>query len=113
MPVGNEPRESREYLCQQADQHSQSARRNKHGNRDNGTKQSAGISENRRRPLQAARTRWPSCASTLQSRQRSSISAQLTVTAQRSPLPVTKSPSNGVGEFAKLLDPIDDTKRQF
>ena len=34
---------------QEADQHLQSARRNTHGSRDNGTKQSAGINENSRR----------------------------------------------------------------
>ena len=35
--------------AKEADQHLQSARRNTHGSRDNGTKQSAGINENRRR----------------------------------------------------------------
>ena len=54
MPVADEQRDFRGYLCQEADQHLQSAKKNTHGNRDNGTKQSAGISENRRRLLQAA-----------------------------------------------------------
>jgi RNA recognition motif-containing protein len=34
--------------CQEADQLLQNARRNTHGNRDNGTRPNAGINENRR-----------------------------------------------------------------
>ena len=52
------------------------ALRNTRGNRDNGTKQSAGISEKSRNLLPVTWTRWLNCANTLQRRQRYSISAQ-------------------------------------
>ena len=58
------------YLCQEADQHLQSARRNTPGNRDNATKKSDGINESRRRRLQAVWTRWPNCGNILQRRRR-------------------------------------------
>jgi hypothetical protein len=38
MPVGDEPRDTQGYLCQEADQHLPSAKRNTRGNRDNGNK---------------------------------------------------------------------------
>src|SRR5262245_7234568 len=87
-------KDSKGYVCQEADQHSQSAKRNTPGNRDNGTKQSAGISENRRRLLQAVWTRWPNCANMPRSKQRFSILAQRTLAPRMSPLAVTTSVSN-------------------
>ena len=84
-PVGDEYEILGGIVCQEADQHSQSARRNTRGNRDNGTKQSAGISENRRRPLLVAWMIWPNCAHMLQNRQRYLISAQRTLVLQRTP----------------------------
>src|SRR5215472_15462994 len=94
MPVGDELRDSGGYLCQEADQHSQSAKRNTPGSRGSGTKQSAGINESRRRLLQAAWTRWPNCVNMLLSRQPFSIFAQRTVALRMSPPPVTTSVSN-------------------
>jgi hypothetical protein len=48
MPVGDKQRNARGEVCQEADQHLQSAKKNTHGNRDNGTRQSAGTNEGRR-----------------------------------------------------------------
>src|ERR1700740_2225190 len=83
MPVGDKQRYARGYICQEADQHLQSAKKNTRVSRDNGTKQSEGINGNKRRLLRAAWTRWLNCASTLQSGQRHSILARVS----RSPLP--------------------------
>lgn len=86
MPVGHKQRDARGYICQEADQHLQSAKKNTRGSKDDGTKQSEGINGSKRRPLPAAWTRWLNCASTLQSR-RYSILARMKRTLSRSPLP--------------------------
>ncbi len=62
-------------ICQEADQHLQSAKKKTRGSRDNGTKQSERINGSKRSPLRAAWTRWLNCASTLQSRQRFNLGA--------------------------------------
>ena len=80
-------------VCQEADQHSRSVRRNKHDSRDSGTKQSVGVSENKTNLLQAASTRWPSSANTLQNSQPYSISVQRMRTIRISRTPVTASAS--------------------
>ena len=85
---------AREYVCQEADQHLQSAKKNTHGNRDNGTKQSAGINENRSRLLLVAWTKWRNSANMRQSRQRYSILAEKKRKLKRSPLLGTTSASN-------------------
>src|SRR5262249_14290925 len=57
------------YVCQEADQHLRSARRNTHGNRDKGTRQSAGTSESRRRRWRRGWIRWVNCMTMLAGRQ--------------------------------------------
>jgi hypothetical protein len=84
MPVGDKQRVARGYVCQEADQHLQSAKKNTRGSRDDGTKQSEGINGSKRRPLRAAWTRWLNCASTLQSRQRFNLGADEADTEQES-----------------------------
>ena len=91
MPVAADHEIPGGRLCQEDDQHSQSAKRNTRDNRNNGTKQSAGISGNKRKALQAELTRWPNCGNTLQSRQRSSILAQMTLAFLRSRAGKTRS----------------------
>src|ERR1700739_3976185 len=54
MPGGDKQRDARGYVCQEADQHLQSAKKNRRGSRDNGTKQSEGINGNKRKLLRAA-----------------------------------------------------------
>ena len=51
-------RGTREYVCQEVDQHLQSAKKNTHGNRDKGTRKSAGINESSRSPWKAVSMRW-------------------------------------------------------
>jgi hypothetical protein len=89
IPVGDHPKDTRGYGCQEADQHLESAKRNKHGNRDNGTKQSAGISANRKRLLPVAWTIWPNSGNMRQSRQRYSILAQKKRRLKTTSLPTT------------------------
>jgi hypothetical protein len=84
MPVGDKQRDARGYICQEADQHLQSAKKNTRGSKDDGTKQSEGINGSKRRPLRAAWTRWQNCASTLQSRQRFNLGADEADTEQES-----------------------------
>jgi hypothetical protein len=68
MLVCDKQRYARGYLCQEADQHLQSAKKNTPGSRDNGIKQSEGINGNKRRLLGAAWTRWLKLRPQLQSR---------------------------------------------
>ncbi len=72
-------------VCHEADQRLRSARRNRHGNKDNGTKRSAGASENRRSPWKAAWTKWPSCVNTLQRRPRFSTLVPTNLARLKSP----------------------------
>ena len=53
-----------EAVCHEADQRLRNAKRNKPGNRDNGTKRSAGASENKKNPPKAASMRWPNYTNT-------------------------------------------------
>ena len=71
MPVGDKQTDARGYRCQEADQHSQSAKKRTRGSRDNRIKQNERIYGSERRPLRAAWTRSLNCASTLRSRERS------------------------------------------
>ena len=61
---------NRGYLCLEDGQRLQNARRNKHGNRDKGTRQRAGINEGRRSLWKKTWMRWPNCANMLQHRRR-------------------------------------------
>jgi hypothetical protein len=86
--------ENRGYVCQEADQHLQSARRNRHGNRDNGTRQSAGTSEKKRSLWKAAWMRWPNCANMLLRRRRYSMLVRRKRTLRRSPRPMAAAASD-------------------
>jgi hypothetical protein len=86
--------ENRGYVCLEADQPLQSARKNTHDNRDKGTRQSAGTNEGRRSPWKAARMRWPNCANMLQHRRRCSTLAWKKAKLRMSPRPMTVSASD-------------------
>jgi hypothetical protein len=106
MPVGDERRDARGYICQETVQHLQSAKKNTCGSRDNGTKQSEGINGSKRRPLRAVWTKWLNCAGTLQS---SLILARMKRTPRRSPLPVITSASK-LADFGGNLTPTSQAK---
>lgn len=86
MQVGDEQRDARGYVCQEADQHLRNAKKNTRGSRDNGTKRSEGINGNKTRLSRAAWMKWPNCASTPPSRLRYSVLARVKGTLRRSPL---------------------------
>jgi hypothetical protein len=69
VPAGKEER-IEGYLYLEADQRLQNARRNIHGNRDKGTRQSVKTNESRRSLRKAAWMRWPNCANMLRRRRR-------------------------------------------
>ena len=87
MPVGDEKQDAGRYLCQEADQHLQSAKKNTHGNRDKGTRKSAGSNEGRRSLWKAVWMRWLNCVNMPQHRQRcSTLVSEETETWRSSPL---------------------------
>src|SRR5579862_649424 len=82
------------YVCQEADQLLQNARRNRHGNKDKGTRQSAGICESRISPRPTPWMKWPNCANMPQRRRRYSTSVQKTLTLLKSLRPMAASASD-------------------
>src|SRR5215469_2654221 len=96
MPVGDEQQYAGGYVCQKADQHLQSAKKNTHGSRDKGTRQSAGTNEGRRSLWKAAWTRWPNCANMLQNRRRYSTLVWRKLKLRRSPPAVAAPASDSV-----------------
>src|ERR1700745_585423 len=91
LPVRHDNKLFGRQICHEADPRLRSARKNRPGNRNNGTRQSAGTSENRKSPSKVASTRWPSCANTRQPRQPCSRSAPARLTGSDRP-PCLKRP---------------------
>jgi hypothetical protein len=81
-------------VCQEADQHLQSAKKNTHGNRDKETRQSAGTNEDRTSLSKAAWTRWPNCANMLPHRRSYSTLVRRKLKLRRSQRPVAASASD-------------------
>jgi hypothetical protein len=85
---------SRGYVCQEADQHLQSAKKNTHGNSDKGTRQNARINESSRSLWKAVWMRWRNCGNMLQNRRRYSTLAQKKLKQSKNPGPMAKSASD-------------------
>src|SRR5579872_504360 len=85
---------TRRYVCQEADQRLQNARRNRHGNRDKETRQSGRICENRTSRRPTAWMKWPNCANMLQHKPRYSKSVRKKLTLLKSQPPMPESASD-------------------
>ena len=95
MPVGDKKRVARGYVCQEADQHLQNAKKNTHGSRDKRTRQSAGNNESKKSLWKAAWMRWLNSGNTLQHRRRYStlVSIKRKLRSSRVPLATSASDS--------------------
>jgi len=99
--AGCEQRIEGEYLCQETDQPLQSAKRNRRGNRDKRTRQSAGTNEGRRSLWKAVWMRWPNCGNMPQHRRRYSTLAWRKLELRRSPRPMAALASEVIASLPK------------